>query len=70
MATTTQVVSPNLVWLHNKGYGVYDIARGRVSKRARFAIADPYDDHDGFYLEGPDLLRLTEEAVNHLEESV
>jgi hypothetical protein len=50
-----------------KGYGVYNIEGGKLDPAARFAVADPADDDQGFYLEGSDLAELMTETIDHLE---
>lgn len=40
------------------GYGVYRIPEG-------FAIADPVDDAEGFYIHGPSLTELCEEMLTN-----
>ncbi len=50
--------------LERYGYGVYRIDGGKLESTARYAVADPYDDADGFYLEGKDLAHLAQQAID------
>jgi hypothetical protein len=47
------------------GFGVYYIDGGKMEREAKFAIADPYDDEDGFYLETSTIEELLTEFENH-----
>lgn len=53
--------------LANNGFGVYNVAGGKLDTEARYAVADPCDNDDGFYLEGANLAEVAREAVAHLE---
>jgi hypothetical protein len=44
------------------GYVICSIGEGRLDPGARFAVADPQDNQEGFYLECPTLEELVQEA--------
>jgi hypothetical protein len=56
----TMSTNDKLELISSFDFGVYTTHKG-------YAIADPLDDEDGFYLAGDDLDRLCDDAIEHLQ---
>jgi hypothetical protein len=62
MAQATAETNELMTKIASYGYVICTIAQGRLDPEARFAVADPQDDKEGFYLECPTLEELVQEA--------
>lgn len=68
MNTQANSMENRLDKINSLGYVICSITEGRMDPEARFAIADPKDDDDGFYLECATLEELASEFFGHFAE--